>query len=167
MKQITLRATLTKNGEVRLNREKLSYENILKIEKILNYTNQHVHNSKMIINDFRKINMKEYQFTIKFDKNLDESIAYTLIDIKTDDIDQILEACKAFKANLQVNTPKINLNPKEGEFGLVFDDKTLQRFEKSFTNIAKDRTLHKKEEEFKSKFYLNDSEFELIAAIAA
>ena len=83
------------------------------------------------------------------------------------DTADLIEDYKAFKNDSTTESQAFDLNPAEGEFGLVFDDETLAQFITSFEKSSHKSQEHKNQEDFKKKHYLNDTDFDYIAAIAA
>jgi len=168
MNTLFLKAELDWDGKAKVT-SKLSKEDKHDLEKLLNYTNQSIFNDQMIINNFRQnpTNKREYIFTLQFKNDLKSSLIYSIFELEHEDMEDLVDAYKAFRQEFHINTPEIDLNPSEGEFGLVFDSETLAQFSNSFKNISEKREIHKMEESFKSKYNLNDTEYSYIAAIAA
>ena len=105
-------------------------------------------------------------FTLQCKNDLKSSLVYSLFDMYHDTED-LMEAYKAFRNDSTTESQSFDLNPQEGEFGLVFDDETLAQFTTSFEKISHGSQEHKNQEIFKEKHYLNDTDFDYIAAIAA
>lgn len=166
MTKLFLKAELNWEGQVKI-MSRLSTENKHDIETLLNSSNQSIYNDKLIINDFRPnpTNNREYIFTLQYKNDLKSSLVYSLFDMYHD-TEALLEAYKAFQNDSNIEPQSFDLNPAEGEFGLVFDDETLAQFTTSFEKISHRAQEHKNQEDFKKKHSLNDTEFDYIAAIA-
>lgn len=169
MKTIEMKAELNWNGAIKVITNEVSYEDKHVIQKLLNESiNQSVYNDQLIINDFKRnvSNPREFTFTVQYNGNLKSALIYSEFNLQHD-IEDLTEAYRAFKTNSKPKTKNFDLNPAEGEFGLVFDDKTVAQFTSSFKIVSKKKDEYKLQENFKKEYCLNDTEFDYIAALAA
>lgn len=173
MKKIKMLAKLDKDANIVVSyNEELNFRTKHMLQNLLNKTiNQRVYNDMLIINDFKLKNKytREYTFTLQYKEDLEKALIYSDFTLYYD-IEEILKNYSKLQKdinNIEIPEVDINPNPEPGEFGLVFSEEEVKKFQEAFARDLIRRKEYDLQKDFCNKYDLSDEAFDYIKTLAA